>query len=67
MIAWQQSAQRGVWVAGGPGGALLTVTRTGRTAWVPAVSGPDGRPRWRGETCRTRLAAQASAEGQVAL
>jgi hypothetical protein len=49
----------------GPGDVLLTVTRRGRTAWVPAVIGPDGRTRWRGEPCRTRLAAQASAEGQV--
>ena len=63
MTTWKQSAERCVWVAAGPGGVLLTVTRQGRTAWLPSAVGPDGRIRWRGEPCRTRLAAQASAEG----
>ena len=39
-ITWTQSAERGVWVAEGPG----------------------GQARWRGQPCRTRLAAQMSAE-----
>ena len=29
---------------------------------MPAVIGPDGRTRWRGEQCGTRLDAQAWAE-----
>jgi len=59
-ITWMQSAERGVWVAEGPGGQLMSVTRDTSGQWVPSVSGPGGQERWRGQPCRTRLAAQVS-------
>ena len=65
-VTWTRSADRRVWVAEAPGGVLLTVTQAGRDSWAPAVVGPDGKTRWRGRPCPTRLAAQASAEGEAA-
>jgi hypothetical protein len=64
-ITGAQSADRRVWIAEAPGGELLTVTMASRTSWAPAVIGANGRVRWRGQPCRTRLEAQRYAEEQA--
>jgi hypothetical protein len=65
VITWAQPGDRRVWLAEAPSGELLVVTQTGRTSWTPAVLDSDGRTRWRGTPCLTRLEAQRYAEGQV--
>ena len=59
VTAWTRSGDRDVWVAEGPGGHLMSVTRDTSGQWVPSVSGPGGQVRWRGEQCGTRLEVQS--------
>ena len=53
-ITWQQSAYHRVWVAGTPGGELLTVTN-GQPHVLGSGRARHGRPDlWRGTPCPTR-------------
>lgn len=58
-MIWYRSPDRYVWVAEGPAGELLTVSKT-FGGWVPGVNYQ------RGEPCATRTAAQRAAERMVA-
>jgi hypothetical protein len=64
--AWSESSQRGVYVAEGPDGLVMAVTRSGRSTWLPGVFPRDGAGLWRGPACSTRAAAQRLCEAEAA-
>ena len=68
-VTWQQSAERSTWLAAGPDGAVLTISRLAAGGWQPAVHRPGTArpaPADRGPVLARRLAAQQWAERRAA-
>ena len=64
-VAWEHSGDRPAWLAGGPGGTMLAVSRLAAGGWQAAVGRPGAARTAAGDrspVLARRLAAQRSAE-----
>jgi len=68
-VTWERTGDRSTWLAAGPAGVVLAVSRLAGGGWQPVVRRPGAvRPAAgdRGPALSRRLAAQRWAEGRAA-